>query len=64
MYRNLRTTTTSRSWPPGEERRIWIDWEENTIGKRAAAQMIITRTLVHRPDNNYLVFSSDGTMVG
>ena len=49
----------------GEERRIWIDWEENTIGKRGYAQMIYyTNIGTIAPDNNYLVFSSDGTMVG
>ena len=40
-----------------EERRIWIDWEENTIGKRGYAQMIYyTNIGTIAPDNNYLVF--------
>ena len=48
-----------------EERRIWVDWEENRFGKRGFAQMIYyTNIGTIAPDNNYLVFTSDGTMVG
>ena len=48
-----------------EERRIWVDWEENRFGKRGYAQMIYyTNIGTISPDNNYLVFTSDGTLVG
>ena len=48
-----------------EERRVWIDWEENIIGKRGYAQMIYyTNIGTIAPDNNFLVFSADGTMIG
>ena len=48
-----------------EERRVWVDWEENTIGKRGYAQMVYyTNVGTIAPDNNYLVFTSDGAMVG
>ena len=48
-----------------EERRIWVDWEENRFGKRGYAQMIYyTNIGTIAPDNNYLVFTSDGTLVG
>ncbi len=48
-----------------EERRIWVDWEENRFGKRGFAQMIYyTNIGTIAPDNNYLVFTSDGTLVG
>ena len=48
-----------------EERRIWVDWEDNRFGKRGYAQMIYyTNVGTIAPDNNYLVFTSDGTMVG
>ena len=48
-----------------EERRVWVDWEENRFGKRGYAQMIYyTNIGTIAPDNNYLVFTSDGTMVG
>ncbi len=48
-----------------EERRVWVDWEENRFGKRGYAQMIYyTNVGTIAPDNNYLVFTSDGTMVG
>jgi len=48
-----------------EERRIWVDWEENRFGKRGFSQMIYyTNIGTIAPDNNYLVFTSDGTLVG
>ncbi|MDP6889325.1 MAG: DEAD/DEAH box helicase [Candidatus Thalassarchaeaceae archaeon] len=48
-----------------DERRVWVDWEENIIGKRGYAQMIYyTNIGTIAPDNNYLVFSADGTMIG
>ena len=48
-----------------EERRIWVDWEENRFGKRGYAQMIYyTNIGTIAPDNNYLVFTADGTLVG
>ena len=48
-----------------EERRIWVDWEENRFGKRGYAQMIYyTNIGTIAPDNNYLVLTSDGTLVG
>ncbi len=48
-----------------DERRVWVDWEENIIGKRGYAQMIYyTNIGTIAPDNNYLVFTADGTMVG
>ena len=48
-----------------DERRVWVDWEQNIIGKRGYAQMIYyTNIGTIAPDNNYLVFSADGTMIG
>ncbi|SVD27077.1 uncharacterized protein METZ01_LOCUS379931, partial [marine metagenome] len=48
-----------------DERRVWVDWEENIIGKRGYAQMIYyTNIGTIAPDNNYLVFSADGSMIG
>ena len=48
-----------------DERRVWVDWEENIIGKRGYSQMIYyTNIGTIAPDNNYLVFSADGTMIG
>ena len=48
-----------------DERRVWVDWEENTIGKRGYSQMIFyTNIGTIAPDNNYLVFSADGSMIG
>ena len=48
-----------------EERRMWVDWEENRFGKRGFAQMIYyTNIGTIAPDNNFLVFTSDGTLVG
>ena len=48
-----------------EERRIWVDWEENRFGKRGYAQMIYyTNIGTISPDNNYMVLTGDGTLVG
>ena len=48
-----------------DERRVWVDWEQNIIGKRGYAQMIYyTNIGTIAPDNNYLVFSADGSMIG
>jgi len=48
-----------------DERRIWVDWEENRFGKRGYAQMIYyTNIGTIAPDNNFLVFTPDGTLVG
>ena len=48
-----------------EERRLWLDWEEDRFGKRGFAQMIYyTNIGTIAPDNNYLVFTGDGTLVG
>ena len=48
-----------------DERRVWVDWEKNIIGKRGYAQMIYyTNIGTIAPDNNYLVFSADGSMIG
>jgi ATP-dependent Lhr-like helicase len=48
-----------------EERRIWVDWEENRFGKRGYAQMIYyTNIGTIAPDNNYMVLTGDGTLVG
>ena len=48
-----------------EERRVWLDWEDNRFGKRGFAQMIYyTNIGTIAPDNSYLVFTGDGTLVG
>ena len=48
-----------------DEGRIWVDWEENLFGKRGFSQMIYyTNVGTITPDNNYLVFTQDGTLVG
>ena len=48
-----------------DERRLWLDWEDNKFGKRGFAQMIYyTNIGTIAPDNNYLVFTGDGTLVG
>ncbi len=48
-----------------EEKRLWVDWEENTIGKRGYSQMIYYTNLgTISPDNNYLVLNTDGSMIG
>ena len=48
-----------------EERRVWVDWEENSYTKRGYSQMIYyTNIGTIAPDNNYLVFTQDGTLVG
>ncbi len=48
-----------------EERRIWVDWEENLYGKRGYSRMIYyTNVGTIAPDNNYLVFNQDGSILG
>ena len=48
-----------------EERMLWVDWEDNRFGKRGYAQMVYyTNIGTIAPDNNFLVFTSDGTLVG
>ena len=48
-----------------EERRVWVDWEENSYTKRGYSRMIYyTNIGTISPDNNYLVFTQDGTLVG
>jgi len=48
-----------------DERRLWIDWEENTFAKRGYSQMIYyTNVGTIAPDNNYLVLNTDGSMIG
>ncbi len=48
-----------------EEKRLWVDWEENTLGKRGYSQMIYYTNLgTISPDNNYLVLNTDGSMIG
>ncbi|MDP7000894.1 MAG: DEAD/DEAH box helicase, partial [Candidatus Poseidoniaceae archaeon] len=48
-----------------EERRIWIDWEENTFGGRGYSRMIYyTNIGTIAPNNSYLVFNQDGSILG
>ena len=48
-----------------EERRIWIDWEENLYGKRGYSRMIYyTNIGTIAPDNSYLVFNAEGSILG
>ncbi len=48
-----------------EEKRLWVDWEENSITKRGYSQMIYYTNLgTIAPDNNYLVLNTDGSMIG
>ncbi len=48
-----------------DERRIWLDYEENVFGKRGYTRMIYyTNVGTIAPDNNYLVFDSDGSVIG
>ena len=48
-----------------EERRVWIDWEDNTYGKRGYARMIYyTNIGTIAPDNSYLVFNAEGSILG
>ncbi|MDC0056271.1 DEAD/DEAH box helicase [Deltaproteobacteria bacterium] len=48
-----------------EERRVWIDWEENLYGKRGYSRMIYyTNVGTIAPDNNFLVFNQDGSILG
>ena len=48
-----------------EERRVWIDWEDNTYGKRGYSRMIYyTNIGTIAPDNSYLVFNAEGSILG
>ena len=48
-----------------EERRVWVDWEENTYGKRGYSRMIYyTNIGTIAPDNSYLVFNAEGSILG
>ena len=48
-----------------EERRVWIDWEENIYGKRGYSRMIYyTNVGTIAPDNSYLVFNAEGSILG
>tara|TARA_B100000683_G_scaffold77492_2_gene76661 strand:- start:3441 stop:8726 length:5286 start_codon:yes stop_codon:yes gene_type:complete len=48
-----------------EERRVWIDWEENLYGKRGYSRMIYyTNIGTIAPDNSYLVFNAEGSILG
>ena len=48
-----------------EERRVWIDWEENLYGKRGYSRMIYyTNVGTIAPDNSYLVFNAEGSILG
>ena len=48
-----------------DERRIWIDWEENIYGKRGYTRMIYyTNVGTIAPDNSYLVFNAEGSILG
>jgi len=48
-----------------DERRVWIDWEENLYGKRGYSRMIYyTNIGTIAPDNSYLVFNAEGSILG
>lgn len=48
-----------------EERRVWVDWEENIYGKRGYSRMIFyTNIGTIAPDNSYLVFNAEGSILG
>ena len=48
-----------------DEKRIWIDWEENIFGKRGYSRMIYyTNVGTIAPDNSYLVFNAEGSILG
>ena len=48
-----------------EERRVWIDWEDNIYGKRGYSRMIYyTNIGTIAPDNSYLVFNAEGSILG
>ena len=48
-----------------DERRVWIDWEENLYGKRGYSRMIYyTNIGTISPDNSYLVFNAEGSILG
>ena len=46
-----------------EERRVWIDWEDNIYGKRGYSRMIYyTNIGTIAPDDSYLVFNAEGSI--
>lgn len=48
-----------------DERRVWVDWEENLYGKRGYSRMIYyTNIGTIAPDNSYLVFNAEGSILG
>ena len=48
-----------------EEKRVWVDWEENIYGKRGYSRMIYyTNIGTIAPDNSYLVFNAEGSVLG
>jgi len=48
-----------------DERRVWVDWEENLFGKRGYSRMIYyTNIGTIAPDNSYLVFNAEGSILG
>ena len=47
-----------------EERRVWVDWEENIYGKRGYSRMIYyTNIGTIAPDNSYLSVA-EGSVLG
>ena len=48
-----------------DERRVWIDYEENIYGRLGYSRMIYyTNVGTIAPDNSYLVFNMDGSILG
>ena len=48
-----------------DERRIWVDYEENVYGRMGYSRMIYyTNVGTIAPDNSFLVFNMDGSILG
>ena len=48
-----------------EERRVWIDWEDNLYGKKGYSRMIYyTNVGTIAMDNSFLVFNAEGSILG
>ena len=48
-----------------DEKRVWIDYEENIYGRLGYSRMIYyTNVGTIAPDNSYLVFNMDGSILG
>ncbi len=48
-----------------DEKRVWIDYEENIYGRLGYSRMIYyTNVGTIAPDNSYLVFNMEGTILG